>query len=136
MEQDFYVGRLPDDHGLEVLVPDEKDRRIVHDVIYTELCVGVLNESSRREYRRIMRELSDRGAECMLFGCTEIDLLVTPAGAPVPIFDTTSTCRKGCGAGPPGREAVARRDNGSRANGRRAGAGQADVATRPLARAS
>jgi aspartate racemase len=89
MEQDFYVGRLRDLHGLDVLVPGKQDRRIVHDVIYDELCVGVTRERSRHEYRRIMRELTDRGAEAILFGCTEIDLLVGPADSPVPVFDTT-----------------------------------------------
>ncbi len=89
MEQDFYVGRLRDLHGLEVLVPEEPDRRIVHDVIYDELCVGVVRERSREEYRRIMQGLRDTGAEAILFGCTEIDLLVGPDDAPVPVFDTT-----------------------------------------------
>ena len=89
MEQDFYVGRLRDRHGLTVLVPDEADRRIVHDVIYDELCVGVVDDGSREEYRRIMRGLEARGAECVLLGCTEIDLLVRPEDAPVPVFDTT-----------------------------------------------
>jgi aspartate racemase len=89
MEQDFYVGRLRDTHGLEVLVPDEPDRRIVHDVIYKELCVGVIADRSRTEYRRIIAELADQGAEGILLGCTEIDLLVGPQDAPVPVFDTT-----------------------------------------------
>jgi aspartate racemase len=89
MEQDFYVGRLRDRHGLDVLVPGEPDRRIVHDVIYEELCVGVIADDSRTEYRRIIRGLADRGAEGILFGCTEIDLLVGPQDAPVPVFDTT-----------------------------------------------
>ena len=89
MEQDFYVGRLRDAHGLEVVVPGGADRRIVHEVIYNELCVGVINDKSRSEYRRIMRDLADRGAEAILLGCTEIDLLVGPDDAPVPIFDTT-----------------------------------------------
>jgi aspartate racemase len=89
MEQDFYTGRLRDPHGLEVLVPDEQDRRIVHDVIYKELCVGVIADGSRTEYRRIIAELADRGAEGILLGCTEIDLLVGPQDAPVPVFDTT-----------------------------------------------
>jgi len=89
MEQDFYVGRLRDMHGLEVLVPDEPDRRIVHDVIYDELCVGVVRDASRDEYRRIMDELSQRGAQGILLGCTEIDLLVGAADSPVPVFDTT-----------------------------------------------
>jgi amino-acid racemase len=89
MEQDFYVGRLRDVHGLEVLVPGEADRRIVHDVIYGELCVGVVEDASREQYRRIMRSLADRGAQGILLGCTEIDLLVGPADSPVPVFDTT-----------------------------------------------
>lgn len=89
MEQDFYVGRLRDLHGLEVLVPDADDRRIVHAVIYDELCVGVVDDRSREQYRRIMRDLADRGARGILLGCTEIDLLVGPLDAPVPVFDTT-----------------------------------------------
>ena len=89
MEQDFYVGRLREMHGINVLVPGAEDRRIVHDVIYDELCVGVISDSSREEYRRIMLELSERGAQGVLFGCTEIDLLVGPQDAPVPVFDTT-----------------------------------------------
>jgi aspartate racemase len=89
MEQDFYVGRLRDRHALTVLVPNDEDRRIIHDVIYDELCVGVINDLSRAHYRRIMLELAERGAEGILLGCTEIDLLVGPDDAPVPIFDTT-----------------------------------------------
>ena len=89
MEQDFYVGRLRDVHGLDVLVPGEADRRIVHDVIYQELCVGVIADDSRDEYRRIMAGLADQGAEGILLGCTEIDLLVGPEDASVPVFDTT-----------------------------------------------
>ena len=89
MEQDFYVGRLRETHGLDVLVPNERDRRIVHDVIYRELCVGVIEENSRQEFRRVMNDLAARGAECVLFGCTEIGLLVDQADAPVPAFDTT-----------------------------------------------
>jgi amino-acid racemase len=89
MEQDFYVGRLRDRHGLSVLVPEAADRRLVHEVIYGELCVGVVNPESRDEYRSIMGDLARRGAECILFGCTEIDLLVDARDAPVPVFDTT-----------------------------------------------
>ena len=89
MEQDFYVGRLHDVHGLEVLVPGEADRGIVHDVIYGELCVGVVEDASREQYRRIMHSLADRGAQGILLGCTEIDLLVGPEDSPVPVFDTT-----------------------------------------------
>jgi len=89
MEQDFYVGRLRELHALNVLVPSPGDCRFVHHVIYDELCVGVVNERSREQYRRIMRDLADRGAEGILLGCTEIDLLVGPDDAAVPLFDTT-----------------------------------------------
>jgi aspartate racemase len=89
MEQDFYVGRLRDVHGLDVLVPGSEDRRIVHDVIYDELCVGVVRDDSRDQYRRIIRGLAERGAEGILLGCTEIDLLVGSDDSPVPVFDTT-----------------------------------------------
>jgi len=89
MEEDFYVGRLRERHGLNVLVPSAEDRRIVHQVIYDELCVGVVSDRSREHYRRIMHELADRGAEGILLGCTEIELLVGAEDAPVPVFDTT-----------------------------------------------
>src|SRR3954447_9038090 len=89
MEQDFYVGRLRERHGLDVLVPEAEDRRIVHDVIYDELCVGVIRDESRDEYRRVMAGLAERGAEGILLGCTEIDLLVDQDDSPVPVFDTT-----------------------------------------------
>ncbi len=88
MEQDFYVGRMRD-HGLDVIVPARADRRIVHDVIYDELCRGQVKDGSRDEYRRIMRTLADDGAQAILLGCTEIDLLVGQEDSPVPVFDTT-----------------------------------------------
>jgi aspartate racemase len=89
MEQDFYVGRLQRTHGLAVVVPDAEDRRLVHDVIYQELCLGIVKEDSRQAYRRVISGLVDRGAEGILLGCTEIDLLIGPPDAPVPVFDTT-----------------------------------------------
>jgi aspartate racemase len=89
MEQDFYVGRLRERHGLEVIVPDADDRALVHSVIYEELCVGVVRDESRDAYRRVMARLVERGAQAILLGCTEIDLLVGPGDAPVPLFDTT-----------------------------------------------
>jgi aspartate racemase len=89
MEQDFYVGRLRERHGLEVLVPGAADRGIVHRVIYEELCLGVAEERSREQYRRIIGELQVRGAEAILLGCTEIGLLVGDRDASVPVFDST-----------------------------------------------
>jgi amino-acid racemase len=89
MEQDFYVGRLRDRHGLGVLVPDAADRALVHRVIYDELCLGVVRDASRDEYRRVIGSLAEAGAEGILLGCTEIDLLIGQADSPVPVFDTT-----------------------------------------------
>jgi aspartate racemase len=89
MEQDFYVGRLRERHGLDVIVPEDDDRALVHRVIYDELCVGVVRDDSREEYRRVIRRLVERGAEAILLGCTEIELLIGPEDSPVPTFDTT-----------------------------------------------
>ena len=88
MEQDFYVGRLRERQGLDVLVPNEKDRRLVHDVIYDELCVGIISDTSRSAYREVINDLVERGAHGVLLGCTEIGLLVAPRDADVPLFDT------------------------------------------------
>ena len=89
MEQDFYRQRLQQ-HGLNVLTPDEADREIIHRVIYEELCLGIIRGSSREEYRRIMAALVDQGAEAIILGCTEISLLVGSEDARVPLFDTTA----------------------------------------------
>ena len=89
MEQAFYRGRLTDRQGLDVLVPDEDERRVVHDVIYDELCLGQIRPESRDAYRQVMARLAGRGAEAIILGCTEITLLVGPEDATVPLFDTT-----------------------------------------------
>ena len=89
MEQAFYRDRLVSEHGLNVIVPDDADRAIVHRVIYEELCLGEICDESRDEYRRIMANLVDRGAQAIILGCTEISLLVSASDATVPLFDTT-----------------------------------------------
>lgn len=89
MEQDFYKGRLQQKHGLRVLTPGERDREVVHRVIYDELCLGRIVEASRTEFRRVMAALIGQGAEAIILGCTEITLLVGEADAAVPLFDTT-----------------------------------------------
>jgi amino-acid racemase len=89
MEQDFYRGRLEGAHGLEVMVPPEADREIVHRVIYEELCHGRVLEGSRRRYQEIVSGLAARGADGIILGCTEIGLLLRPGDAQVPLFDTT-----------------------------------------------
>ncbi|WP_072933158.1 aspartate/glutamate racemase family protein [Nissabacter archeti] len=90
MEQDFYTGRLTQQAGLEVIVPDEADRDTVHRIIYDELCLGILRDESRDAYRRIMHRLESRGAGGIILGCTEIALLVGAQDAQVPVFDTTA----------------------------------------------
>lgn len=90
MEQDFYKGRLAERFGLEVIVPDAADRIIVHDIIYRELVKGEVRDASRQKYRAIIHRLAAAGAEAIIFGCTEIMLLVDAADGPVPVFDTTT----------------------------------------------
>ena len=90
MEQDFYKKRLTDGYGLEVLVPDEEGRALVHQVIYQELCLGVVNPDSRQKYQQIMADLVTQGAEAIILGCTEIGLLVSAEDSAVPLFDTTA----------------------------------------------
>jgi aspartate racemase len=90
MEQAFYRDRLSERHGLQVIVPNAKDRDIVHRIIYEELCLGVVLPESRSEYRRIMESLAAQGAEAIILGCTEISLLVSQNDSRVPLFDTTA----------------------------------------------
>ncbi|MDO8362693.1 MAG: aspartate/glutamate racemase family protein [Actinomycetota bacterium] len=88
MEQEFYRARL-ERHGLRVLVPDEPDRTVVHDVIYDELVRGVVRDLSRRAYLAVIQRLVDRGAEGVIAGCTEIELLIGADDVAVPYFPTT-----------------------------------------------
>lgn len=90
MEQPFYKERLRERHGLDVVVPEQADRDIVHRIIYEELCLGEINAASRNEYRRIMAQLVAQGAQAVILGCTEISLLVGQQDASVPLFDTTA----------------------------------------------
>ena len=89
MEQDFYAGRLEKKHGLKVLVPEKKDRDLVHRVIYEELVQGILKDESLEEYLRIMDDLRKEGAEGIIEGCTEIGMLVQQNHTNLPLFDTT-----------------------------------------------
>ena len=89
MEQNFYIDRLRQ-QGLEVLLPDQEDRDTVHRIIFEELCLGQIIESSRQHYRRIMAKLVAQGAQAIILGCTEITLLVGAEDASVPLFDTTA----------------------------------------------
>jgi aspartate racemase len=88
MEDGFYQERMQA-HGLRVLVPGEADRLLVHRVIFEELCAGVVSEASRRAYQEVMSRLAAAGAEGVILGCTEIELLVGQADSPVEVFPTT-----------------------------------------------
>ncbi len=88
MEQEFYKSRLVK-RGFDVLIPDEDERDIVHQVIYTELCLGKVLDHSRDAYLEIVGSLATRGAEAVILGCTEIGLLLNKANCPLPVFDTT-----------------------------------------------
>jgi aspartate racemase len=89
MEQDFYKGRLVSNFGLDVLIPDDADRKTVHEIIYTELVAGEVNEIAREKYRQVIHRLVGRGAQAIILGCTEIMLLISQDDSPVPVFDTT-----------------------------------------------
>jgi aspartate racemase len=90
MEHDFYKGRLVHNYGLDVIIPEKADREIIHRVIYEELVLGKIVNSSREEYKRIMDDLLAQGAEGIILGCTEIELLVKAQDCRAPLFPTTS----------------------------------------------
>ena len=90
MEQDFYKGRLSEKHGLKVIIPNSEDRELVHEVIYQELCLGKIQAKSKAEYLRIVKDLSNQGAEAVILGCTEIGLLISQQDTEVKLFDTTA----------------------------------------------
>jgi aspartate racemase len=89
MEQDFYKGRLSHNYGLTVHTPPEADRKIVHNIIYKELCLGKVNPVSKIEYLRIIEDLANQGAEAVILGCTEIGILVNQKDTDVTLLDTT-----------------------------------------------
>jgi len=90
MEEDFYKGRLEDKYGLDVAVPNEAERRAVHNVIFEELCQGKTKDSSREQIKTIMRKLIDDGSQGVILGCTELPLLIKQKDCPVFLFDTTA----------------------------------------------
>ena len=89
MEQTFYTDRLIA-KGLKPILPDDSSRQVIHDIIYGELCLNVRNEASRDVFEDIVRELSAKGADCVILGCTEVCLLLNQDNVDVPVFDTTS----------------------------------------------
>ncbi|MEX0335861.1 aspartate/glutamate racemase family protein [Vibrio tubiashii] len=90
MEQAFYKQRLTDKFGIEVVVPNGVQRKLVHDIIYNELCLGKINRRSKDDYLTIIDDLAASGAEGVILGCTEIGLLVEQSDTQVPLFDTVA----------------------------------------------
>ena len=88
MKQDFYKDRLSD-RGIDVIIPDDVDVDVVNRIIFEELCVGKINEKSRKIFQKIIEKMQEKGAEGVILGCTEIGLLVHQSDVSVPVFDTT-----------------------------------------------
>lgn len=88
MEQDFYKGRLADQHGLGVIVPGEADRARIHGVIFDELVNGIATEASRDAFLDIVRKYGTAGADSVILGCTEIGMLLDAGNSPLPVYDT------------------------------------------------
>ncbi len=90
MEQDFYRGRLEQQFGINSLIPDADDRARINQIIFDELCLGTFSATSRDYYLQVIARLAARGAEGVIFGCTEIGLLVPAEMSPLPVFDTAA----------------------------------------------
>jgi len=90
MEEDFYKTRLQQKYGVEVVIPGQRERQAIHDIIYDELCLGVIRQSSAEIVTAVIRGLIAGGAEGVILGCTELPLLITQESIEVPVFDTTA----------------------------------------------
>ncbi len=89
MDEHFYKGRLTEKFGIDVMTPDPVQSADIHRIIYNELCLGEINDTSRSRYIEIMKMLTERGAEAIILGCTEIAMLVKPIHTDIPLYDTT-----------------------------------------------
>jgi aspartate racemase len=90
MRESFFRDRLQERHGIATILPEPAEQAVVHDVIYRELCMGIVKEESRTLYRNVLQGLAARGADAIVLGCTEIMLLVRDSDSPVPLLDTTT----------------------------------------------
>jgi aspartate racemase len=89
MQEDFYKGKLVREHGLEVVTPMDADMDMIHQVIFEELCLGLINDASKKKYIAVIDRLKSAGAQGVILGCTEISLLVKDKDSSIPLFDTT-----------------------------------------------
>jgi aspartate racemase len=90
MSEDFYTSRLKDKFGINAIVPNVEDQKIIHDIIYNELCLGVIRNDSKVEYIKIMNKLQNEGAQAIILGCTEISMLIKQEDTNIKLYDTTS----------------------------------------------
>jgi len=90
MEEDFFKKRLEEKYNIEVIIPSQNDRRIIDSVIYNELCLGIIKQSSKEKYKEVINRLISDGADGVILGCTEIPLLVSQGDVEMPVFDTTT----------------------------------------------
>ena len=90
MEEDFFKKRLEEKYNIEVVIPSQNDRRIIDSVIYNELCLGIIKQSSKEKYKEVINRLISDGADGVILGCTEIPLLVSQGDIEMPVFDTTT----------------------------------------------
>ena len=90
MEEDFYKKRLKEKYSIDVLIPSSADREIIDSVIYNELCLGIIKQSSKEKFKEIIKNLVSIGADGMILGCTEIPLLINQKDVEIPLFDTTT----------------------------------------------
>lgn len=90
MEGDFYKKVLNEKYNIDVVIPDEQDRETIHDIIYNELCKGEINQVSKERYKKVINNLTAKGAEGVILGCTEIPLLIKQEDVNIEVFDTTT----------------------------------------------
>jgi aspartate racemase len=90
MEEDFYKKRLEEKYDIEVIIPDDEERETIHNIIYNELCLGLIKPSSKEKFLKIIKNLNTNGAEGVILGCTEIPLLIKDEDVDIPLFDTNT----------------------------------------------
>ncbi|MGB5820908.1 MAG: aspartate/glutamate racemase family protein [Saonia sp.] len=88
MEKDFYKGHILENYGIEVIIPDESDRKTIHDIIYNELVKGQFTQASKEKCKEIIARLREAGAEGIIMGCTELPILIPDSEVAIPTFDT------------------------------------------------
>lgn len=89
MSEDFYTKRVEDNFDISVVVPNETQQELIHKIIYEELCLGVINQASKKEYIKIIKDLKNQGCQGVILGCTEITMLIKQSDVDIALYDTT-----------------------------------------------